>query len=185
MIYGQTVLHFESGLLFSWPPIWQPVERVEPVTAPPSSPSVPCPRQDRPGPRQGRACTTTASVLRRPRTERERAQPKSQNGRSLTQAHPSFTPPVTPPPSPLPYPACRAPAVPKYRPRQTTPRDRSSLSPAPTPPGNPCALASTTPPILSLVGPASRTSPSDEQAVQAPAQEAHLRLTPSAPPAKA
>lgn len=97
LIYGQTVLHFESGLPLSWPPIWQPVESVEPVRAPSFPPSVPCPRRDRPGPRQGRLCTTTAPVLQRP--ERE-AQPSSQNGRSLTRpAHPSFTPPVTPPPS--------------------------------------------------------------------------------------
>lgn len=67
LIYGQTVLHFESGLLFSWPPIWQPVESVEPVRAPSFPPSVPCPRRDRPGPRQGRVCTTTAPVLQRQR----------------------------------------------------------------------------------------------------------------------
>lgn len=92
-------------------PIWQPVESVEPVRAPSLPPSVPCPRRDRPGPRQGRVCTTTAPVLQRP--ERERAQPtgQNQNGRSLTRpAHPSFTPPVTPPPtSPSTYvPCCRA-----------------------------------------------------------------------------
>lgn len=100
LIYGQTVLHFESGLPLSWPPIWQPVESVEPVRAPSFPPSVPCPRRDRPGPRQGRVCTTTAPVLQ-PLVQREReAQPSSQNGRSLTRpAHPSFTPPVTPPPS--------------------------------------------------------------------------------------
>ena len=85
LIYGQTVLHFESGLLLSWPPIWQPVESVEPVRAPSLSSSVPYPRRDRPGLRQGRACTTTAPVLQRPQN---RAQPKSQNGRSLTRPIP-------------------------------------------------------------------------------------------------
>lgn len=190
LIYGQTVLHFESGLPLSWPPIWQPVESVEPVRAPSFPPSVPCPRRDRPGPRQGRVCTTTAPVLQ-PLVQRERERSPAQKperpiadqaGPSLlhTTCHPTALHPL---PS---LPCCRAlRRVPKYLESKTIPRDRSSLSPAPTPPGNPCGLASSTPPILSLVGPASRTSPSDEQAVQAPAQEAHLRLTPSAPPAKA
>lgn len=103
LIYGQTVLHFESGLLFSWPPIWQPVERVEPVRAPALPPSVPCPRRDRPGSRQGPACTTTASVLQvqRPHT---RAQPNSQNGRSLTRPIPPSHH-LSPHRPPLPFPA--------------------------------------------------------------------------------
>lgn len=134
LIYGQTVLHFESGLLFSWPPIWQPVESVEPVRAPSLSPSVPCPRRDRPGLRQGRVCTTTASVLQRPQ---DRAQPKSQNGRSLTRPIPPSHH-LSPHRPPLAHkPCCRAPPVPKYRRTKTIPRDRSSLSPAPTLQGTP------------------------------------------------